>query len=84
MDQPFLNPGLKQLSGLRGCNRMAKIMALSLAAPVALKELELRAGFHPLCNYPLIQAVGDINHGAHNASIARVLSDFLHKRLIQL
>jgi hypothetical protein len=44
-------------------DRMAEIIALSLAAPVALKEVELRTGFYPFCNHPLVQALSDVDHG---------------------
>src|ERR1700689_3527455 len=84
MDQSFSNASLKQLSRLLGRNGMAKIIALSLAATVALKEFELRAGFHSLCNYPLFEADTDTDHCAHNGRIRRVLSDLLHERLMQL
>src|ERR1700730_19207773 len=62
---------------------MAKIIALSLGASVAMKEFELRTGFHSLCNYTLVEAHADIDHSAHDGRISRVLSNVLHKRLIQ-
>jgi hypothetical protein len=55
MNQVLSNSRLKQSSGLLCRKRMDKIVALSLAAPVALEELELLTGFHPLCNYRLFQ-----------------------------
>ena len=44
MDHSFLHAGLKQALCLPGHHRMAEIIALPLAAPVALKEVELRTG----------------------------------------
>src|SRR5580704_18536372 len=84
MDHSFSNAGLKQFPGLLGRNGMAKIIALPLVASVALKELELRTGFHSLCNYPLFEALSDIDHGADDSFICRVLSDLVHKGLMQL
>ena len=69
---------------LLGRNGMAKIITLSLAASVALKEFELRTGFHSLRNYPLFETLSDIDHGADNGRIRRIISDLVHKGLVQL
>jgi hypothetical protein len=54
MEHSFFNASRKQLPGLLGRNRMAEIITLSLATPVALKELQLRAGFYTFCDYTLV------------------------------
>src|SRR5579872_633438 len=84
MEQLFSNSALQQLSGLSRRNWMAKIIALSLAALVALEKLELLRRFHSFCNHPLVQALANIDHGAHNSRVPWILSDLLHKRFIHL
>ena len=65
-------------------NRMAEIIALPLAAPVALKKIELRAGFYPFRNNPMVQALSDVDHCVHHRLAFRVCCYLLHERLIDL
>jgi len=44
MYQPFGHAILEPIGGLLGGHRAAEIVALPLSAPVALEEIELRAG----------------------------------------
>ena len=83
MDDRFSHAILKESSGLLGHNRRAEIIALCLAAAVALKEFELRPGFHPLGNHPLLQAVAEIDHGADDSRVSRVRRDLLDERLME-
>jgi hypothetical protein len=64
MNHSFLHARLKQLPRLVGHNGMAEIRALPLAAPVALKEVELRSRLHSDCNDSLLQTLPDTDHGA--------------------
>jgi hypothetical protein len=56
---------LKQPRRLLGHDGITEIRALPLAAPVALKEVELRSGFHSDCNDSLLQTLSDTDHRAH-------------------
>src|SRR5580704_18663697 len=56
--------GLNHLFGLLSPKRMAEIIALPFIASVVLKEIKLGAGFYSFCNYSLLQALADIDHGA--------------------
>ena len=64
MNHSFLHTRLKQPRRLLGHNGMAEIRALLLAAPVALKEDELRSRLHSHCNDSLLQTLSDTDHGA--------------------
>ena len=65
MDHSFLHARLKQNRSLLGHDGMAEIRALPLAAPVALKEVELGSGFHSHGNDSLLQTLSDTDHSAH-------------------
>jgi hypothetical protein len=60
----FLDARLKYPRRLFGHDGMAEIRALTLSAPVALKEVELRSGFHSYCNDSLLQTLSDTDHSA--------------------
>ena len=64
MNHSFLHARLKQSRRLFGHNGLAEIRALPLAAPVTLKEVELRNGFHSYCYDSLLQTLSDTDHGA--------------------
>src|SRR5580698_4832636 len=54
MNHSFLHARLKQPRRLVGHNGVAEIRSLPFAAPVALKEVELRSVFHSYCNDSLL------------------------------
>src|ERR1700682_3189999 len=83
MDKPSRHASLKQIGGLLGGHWAAEIIALTLSTPMALKEIELRPGFHAFGNYSLLQAPADIDHGADNRCVFRVRGDLLYERLME-
>jgi hypothetical protein len=64
INHAFLEARLKQSWRLLGDNRMAEIRALPFAAPVALKEFELRSSFHSDGNDWLLQTLANTDRSA--------------------
>jgi hypothetical protein len=63
VNQPILRARPRQHFSLRGHNRLARVIALSLVTPVVLKEVNMQIGFHPFCTDLLLQTVGEIDDG---------------------
>lgn len=64
LNHSFMHARLKQPRRLLRQNGTAEIRALPLAAPVPLKEVELRSRLHSYCNDSLVQTPSDTDHGA--------------------
>src|ERR1700723_2321740 len=81
MNHSFLHARFNQPRRLLGHNGMAEIRALPFAAPVALKEVELRSRLHSYCNDSLLQTFSDTDHGADKGWSLGIRRDLLHERL---